>query len=380
MKTILYGAFGRYNFGDLLFPHVVTKLLNYNKIDTELEYCDILSRNMSRHGGHNVKSILSFFKTSDPINVIHVGGAMASDYSFENILKSFEVKARHKKEIDILKDFEDFKIPSAYMLSKKSFINPKIFVANCVGSTIGARGLNFIGKHTASKIQDYDFLSFRERETCNFFKTHGLDKSICCVDSAIMTKRFFNPAIQKRSKRLMNTHGYGNNYIAVQFNFRYFLKHKMQIESALNEIIRKYNLPIVFFAAGTSPGHDNINSYQILSEKLPKGMSFVSKTKNIWNACSIIANSNLVLNTSLHVRILAMQYFKPRLTFITDDQKKQVSFINQYDNLNNDHVSLSNICELIKNVNDHDNESDARQLEFLENEYLTKSTWINLLK
>jgi hypothetical protein len=27
MKTILYGAFGRHNFGDMLFPHIVDNLI-----------------------------------------------------------------------------------------------------------------------------------------------------------------------------------------------------------------------------------------------------------------------------------------------------------------------------------------------------------------
>jgi polysaccharide pyruvyl transferase WcaK-like protein len=373
-KTILYGAFGRYNFGDLLFPHIVTKLLNINKVDTSIEYCDILSRDMSKHDGHKVKSIFHFLRSSDPINIIHVGGATAADHSFDGILGMFQVESHHKKEIELLrknlKDIKDFDLPSAYMLSKKSFVNPKIFVANCVGAS---------GKSTVSKIKDYDFLSFREEAACNFFKTHGLDKSISCVDSAIMTKSFFNDTIQAKSKRLIDQHGYGNNYIAVQLNFGRFLSRNLiQIERVLNKIIKQYNLPIVFFAAGTSPGHDNINAYRNLSEKLPKGMSFVSETENIWDVCSIIARSTLVINTSLHVRILSMQYFKPRFTFVTEG--KQKSFINKFDNIHNDNVSLSNVCELIKNANEHDYEADAKQLKFLENEYLRKSTWINLLK
>jgi len=58
---------------------------------------------------------------------------------------------------------------------------------------------------------------------------------------------------------------------------------------------------------------------------------------------------------------------------------KQRSFINEYDNVKNNDVTLENIYELIKNVNEHDYEADAKQLKFLENEYLEKSTWINSL-
>jgi polysaccharide pyruvyl transferase WcaK-like protein len=372
-KTILYGAFGRYNFGDCIFPYIVTKLLNNHEVSADIEYCDILSRDMSQHGGHKVKSILSFLKSNDPINVIHVGGALAADHQVKSLLRMFKTESRHEEEITLLeeslKDIKDFDLPSAYMLSKKSFINPGIFVGNCVGGA---------GRKNVSKIKDYDFLSFRETKDCDFFKTHGLDKSISCVDSAIMTKSFYNDTIQSKSKRLIGEHGFGNDYIAVQLSLgRFIRKYQDEIEHTLNKIIRQYNLPIVFFAAGTSPGHDNLDTYHDLSEKLPKGMSFVSETENLWDVCSIIANSSIVLNTSLHVRILAMQYFRPRFTFITE--MKQRSFINEYDNVKNNDVTLENIYELIKNVNEHDYEADAKQLKFLENEYLEKSTWINSL-
>lgn len=374
MKTILYGAFGRYNFGDCIFPYIVTKLLNNNKVSTDIEYCDILSRDMTQHGGHKVKSILSFLKSDDPINVIHVGGATSHDHHVQDVLNMFGVESCHEEEIKLLKeslkDIKDFNLPSAYMLSKNSFVNPKIFVANCVGAT---------GKSTASKIKDYDFLSFREEKTCNFFKTHGLDKSISCVDSAIMTKSFYGDIIQSKSKKLIGEHGFGNDYIAVQLiSGRFLKKCQDEIEHTLNKIIRHYNLPIVFFAAGTSRGHDDLDTYRDISEKLPKGMSFVSETENLWDVCSIIANSSIVLNTSLHVRILAMQYFRPRFTFITE--MKQRSFIDEYDNVKNHDVTLENVCKLIKNVNEHDYEADAKQLKFLENEYLEKSSWVNLLK
>jgi hypothetical protein len=39
MKTILYGAFGRHNFGDLLFPHIVHRLIKEN-IKYELPVSD----------------------------------------------------------------------------------------------------------------------------------------------------------------------------------------------------------------------------------------------------------------------------------------------------------------------------------------------------
>ena len=63
MKTILYGAFGRHNFGDMLFPYVLKSLFDKHSIKVELEYCDLISKDMTIHGGHDVKSITDFFET-----------------------------------------------------------------------------------------------------------------------------------------------------------------------------------------------------------------------------------------------------------------------------------------------------------------------------
>ena len=36
MNIILYGAIGRHNFGDILFPHILIKFLEFNGIFTSV--------------------------------------------------------------------------------------------------------------------------------------------------------------------------------------------------------------------------------------------------------------------------------------------------------------------------------------------------------
>ena len=67
MKTILYGAFGRHNFGDMLFPHIVHKLIKENIDESEIEFCDVVSRNMVEFGGHNIKSIADFIDYTEAV-------------------------------------------------------------------------------------------------------------------------------------------------------------------------------------------------------------------------------------------------------------------------------------------------------------------------
>ena len=54
-RIILFGAIGRHNFGDVLFPEVfLANLKNTCDISSyELIFADILPRNMSKYGGQN---------------------------------------------------------------------------------------------------------------------------------------------------------------------------------------------------------------------------------------------------------------------------------------------------------------------------------------
>jgi hypothetical protein len=51
--VILFGAFDRHNFGDLLFPHVTLAMLGKDEpVFAGLAVCDLCS-----HGGHRIQSI-----------------------------------------------------------------------------------------------------------------------------------------------------------------------------------------------------------------------------------------------------------------------------------------------------------------------------------
>src|SRR5260370_30935927 len=48
VPTVLFGAFDRHNFGDLLFPHVIARLLARE----DLLFAGLAARDLRNHGGH----------------------------------------------------------------------------------------------------------------------------------------------------------------------------------------------------------------------------------------------------------------------------------------------------------------------------------------
>jgi hypothetical protein len=74
--VVLFGAFDRHNFGDLLFPHVAAALLP----DRELLYAGLASRDLRPFGGHAVQSLASLAaeRGGRPAALLHIGGEILS--------------------------------------------------------------------------------------------------------------------------------------------------------------------------------------------------------------------------------------------------------------------------------------------------------------
>ncbi|MGB9129501.1 MAG: polysaccharide pyruvyl transferase family protein, partial [Thiobacillus sp.] len=64
---VLFGAFDRHNFGDLLFPHLLAALLP----GRAFECCGLAERDLRAFGGHRVTPL-----PARPTQLIHAGGEL----------------------------------------------------------------------------------------------------------------------------------------------------------------------------------------------------------------------------------------------------------------------------------------------------------------
>ena len=73
---ILFGAFDRHNFGDLLLAHIAAALLP----GQELVFAGLANRDLRADGGHQVQALTQLAAHWDrgPATLIHVGGEILS--------------------------------------------------------------------------------------------------------------------------------------------------------------------------------------------------------------------------------------------------------------------------------------------------------------
>jgi hypothetical protein len=372
---LIYGAIGRYNFGDLIFPHVVNNVIQSCKsIDRDVQFCDILSRDMTSHGGMNVRSVFDFVDSDQEVDVIHVGGETGS-CSIDNAVHMFQPQSSHYHEMKRLNEYKK-RYNLAYLLPKTIFKNPGRFVTNCIGGT-SAEMFNIL--------KDYDFLSTRDLISYNNYNNSGLDRVKFAPDSAVVIRKMFNSKIQNRKKNNITLNRFLTqvdfNYIAVQVSESIINKNRNSLKKELRCIIEHTNIPIIFFCAGTAPFHDSMQLYRdAFGDTLPKDMIYYFDSYNIWDVCALISSAKYVIGTSMHVRILASVYERRRMTIIGED-KKHGEFIQHWDDKKNMRKRVNGICNVIqKELSDKHTRDDTKIRNNLEDSYMkVAGEWLSVV-
>lgn len=186
--------------------------------------------------------------------------------------------------------------------------NQNYAVVNSMGGgTIGA---------CKTAIASADFIGYRDKGTPP------------TPDSAVMTKDLFYRDINAMAKVVSDELGSflreaqwgGGRYIAVQHKSS-GLNAKI-LAQTLDLVSRHMKAPVIFFAAGTAPKHDDFSIYDEVSS-LMEERSFVYRSEHALKVVALISGAEAVLGTSLHVRIMAFIHFKPRITWCTGNKHQK---------------------------------------------------------
>lgn len=249
---LLYGAFGRHNFGDMLFPHILETLIP----DREFVPVDLVEKDMTQYGGHNVQSVYNYIWSGENVDVIHVGGEVG------------QCKHRDAVRMHGLPPIDPQLPQLTYILNKDDFMNPGTFIGNALGGLLPYQKENF------------DYVCARD-------KVEGID---LVPDSATVVRDLFEDRIKQATVEIKKP------YIAIQCN-------EIEISSNRSKIAElSQGKNVVFFCAGRAKYHDNPDLYPP-DKSLPN--------TNIWEICKIISEAEMVATSSLHTHIIARQYDVP---------------------------------------------------------------------
>jgi hypothetical protein len=213
----------------------------------------------------------------------------------------------------------------AYVPDSRKFLNPNNQAIPIALNSVGGSGLKLRTAAFSTALEAITqaaYVSVRDSVTHAFFNGDEPERksvdlnpdivstlSICCqteVEAAYTDAVSTNPWLTE-------------SYLLVQANDQYIRKHGPEVVGeAIASSARALNLPVVFQPAGVAPEHDSIGMLEELSRIVRvatdgKLHTFVQHDRDVWTQVAVIAHAACFVGTSLHGRIVASAYGRPRV-------------------------------------------------------------------
>lgn len=330
IPTIVFGAFDRHNFGDLLFPHILEALTGR----TDFLHAGLVSRNLRQVGGHEVHAIAELAERfrDRPVRIIHAGGELLTCGAWEAAVMTLqpdEAKA-------LVRRLEsDAPARMAWTLKRLRLQSFAPYIAGralfpCAGAiahnAIGGAELDMVSAamrlEVREKLAGADVISVRDCRTLAHLHSFGLG-AVLVPDPAVMVAELFDGRLQAHAARgevLQCRQAFPNGYLALQFGFDFCDEATLAALAAeLDRFAKASGCGIVMFRAGAAPWHDDIGVYRRLAARMRSNAVRILSSLHLWDICALLAHCSAYAGSSLHGRIVAAAYALPRITLCRSD-------------------------------------------------------------
>jgi hypothetical protein len=331
--TIIFGAFDRHNFGDLLFAHIAGALLGRR----HRRYAGLVDTDLRSAGGRRVSAINRMHELlpARRFNVFHAGGELLTCSAWQAavmllppasaglVVARLEACPQAQRAWVRSQIGTDDLAPYAVAASR---LSPP---GRIVYAGVGGVGLDrcevALRAEVLAKLAAADAIGVRDAQTAALLQAAGI-RSRLMPDPAALTAALFGWKISRHTRsgvpaaaRAAFPHG----YVAVQFSADFADDSTLAaISAVLDEVARTHRCGIVFFRASAAPWHDDLDCYRRVAAMM-REPSMLMCSLNLWAICALIAGSIAFLGSSLHGRIIAMAYALPRLNLLLPGERSE---------------------------------------------------------
>ncbi|POR54797.1 polysaccharide pyruvyl transferase [Paraburkholderia eburnea] len=328
--AVLFGAFDRHNFGDLLFPHVLAHMLAPRK----MLFAGLVARDLRAFGGHRIHAIGEILTRASTVDLIHAGGELLTCDAWEAavmLAPAERVQALIAQEnawkADPLawsSNHLGIAARAPYLLSKTLLHGWRVVFHAMGGADLDRRDESF-REEVIGKLKQADEVSVRDRQTHAHLRAQGIDAQLI-PDPAVMVAELFGAHIRARATQAplqAIANAFPQGYAAIQFDAGFGDDATLDVFArALSWVAREYGLGIVLFRAGAAPWHDDPAIHARLKQRLA-ARSVLFASLDIWDICALIASSRVYCGSSLHGRIVAMAFARPRINIVHTEENLQ---------------------------------------------------------
>jgi hypothetical protein len=324
---VLFGAFDRHNFGDLLFPHLLAALLP----GRTFAFAGLAERDLRAFGGHRVAPLVL-----GSTQLIHAGGELLTCSAWQAAVMLLEPAAA----ADAISRYGDDPAAAAAWAARQLGTSRSMpYVVGCdalapggklVFNAVGGVDWDFLAAAQRAEVKaalrEADWLSVRDHVTQAALRAEGIDAPLC-PDPAVMVADCFGETIRQHQnagpvKAVLDAFPHG--YLACQFSADFADDASLDaLAHGLSRAAAATGLGVALFRAGAAPWHDDPALYEKLRRRLPPGIARLFPSLHLWDICALIAASRGVVCSSLHGRIVALAYGLPRVSLVPPQQGRR---------------------------------------------------------
>lgn len=206
LPIIVFGAFDRHNFGDLLFPHVVQALLQ----GRELIFAGLAQRDLRVYGGHRVAALaqLAANVRQRPVHILHAGGEtltcdawqaavmlLPPDQVLDTVMR---LGANVPGKMEWAHRQLGIAAPAPYVTSRAMFPGASTVAYNAVGGVDLAACDPMLRAAVLANLLEADAVSVRDKQTHTYL-LHGGIQAQLLPDPAVMVAELFGSLIRNRA-------------------------------------------------------------------------------------------------------------------------------------------------------------------------------------
>ncbi|MCK0511374.1 polysaccharide pyruvyl transferase family protein [Aromatoleum buckelii] len=326
IATILFGAFDRHNFGDLLFPHVVAAMLD----DRKPVFAGLVDADLRRFGGHAIRAIgpLAAACGERRVNLIHVGGEILTCGAWHAAVMLLPLRDAHvvvarldprpEEALEWAQRRLGTRALAPYCVPQNLFPAARL-IYNAVGGTGFRECDEALRTEVLANLRAADVVGVRDRETLAQLGAAGITARLV-PDPAVMVAALFGERIARHARVgeiAQIRAAFPQGYLAVQFSADFGADATLDaIAAGLERSARSSGHGVVLFRAGAAPWHDDTACYARLAARLPATPLRIVESLDIWDICALIAASRGYCGSSLHGRIVAMAFALPRVNLL----------------------------------------------------------------
>ena len=321
--TILLGAFDRHNFGDLLFPHLAAALLPGSR----LIFAGLAERDLRPFGGHRTHALarLAVELGNAPVRLIHVGGEILTCEAWHAALMLqspaavpalvARLDAHPAERLAWARSTLGLASLAPYVAGRRLFPRAQLLHVGVGGANL-ALSPPALRAEVTEALREAAAVGVRDRQTLGHLHAAGIQAHLM-PDPAVLTAERFGPTIAAHAARgevAAIARRFPGGYLAVQFSAEFGDDASLDTLAAqLNQAAAASACGLALFRAGSAPWHDDADCLQRLARRLPGARVQIFQSLQLWDICALIAASRGYCGSSLHGRIVATAFARPRL-------------------------------------------------------------------